>query len=79
MVHFLQGVPLGEIKSQTPKLLRDLGRKLGELDRALMDFDHPAVHRDFHWDLANGNRVIDELWWSDRRSALTSGRLELSC
>ena len=60
MVHFLQGVPLGEIKSQTPKLLRDLGRKLGELDRALMDFDHPAVHRDFHWDLANGNRVIDE-------------------
>lgn len=60
MVHYLPGVPLAEIKPHSAKLLRDLGRKLGELDRALADFDHPAVHRDFHWDLANGNRVIDE-------------------
>ena len=60
MVHFLPGVPLAEIKPQSEELLRDLGRKLGELDRAMADFDHPAVHRDFHWDLAKGNRVIDE-------------------
>lgn len=60
MVHFVPGVPLGEIKQQTSDLLRDVGKKLGEIDRELADFDHPAVHRDFHWDLANGNRVIDE-------------------
>ena len=60
VVHYLPGVPLADIKQQTPELLRDLGQKLGELERALADFDHPAVHRDFHWDLANGNRVIDE-------------------
>jgi Ser/Thr protein kinase RdoA (MazF antagonist) len=30
------------------------------LAQALKDFDHPAVHRDFHWDLSNGNRVIEE-------------------
>ena len=60
MVHFLPGVPLAEIKPQTEELLRDLGRKLGELDRAMADFDNPAAHRDFHWDLANGNHVIDE-------------------
>lgn len=60
VVHFVPSVPLGEIKLQTQELLRDLGGKLGALDRALVDFDHPAVHRDFHWDLANGNRVIDE-------------------
>ena len=60
VVRYLAGVPLANIQPQTPELLRDLGRKLGELDRALADFDHPAVHRDFHWDLANGNRVIDE-------------------
>lgn len=60
VVHFLPGVPLAEIKPQTVDLLRDFGRKLGELDRAMADFDHPAVHRDFHWDLANGNRVIGE-------------------
>ena len=59
MVHYIDGVPLAR-EDQPPKLLRDLGRKLGKLDRALADFDHPAVHRDFHWDLANGNRILEE-------------------
>ncbi len=60
LMTYLPGRPLGEVKKRSPELLRDLGRKLGQMDRALADFDHPAVHRDFHWDLANGNRVIDE-------------------
>jgi Ser/Thr protein kinase RdoA (MazF antagonist) len=60
LVTYLPGVPLAEATPHSPALLRDLGRKLGQLDRALVDFDHPAVHRDFHWDLANGNRIIDE-------------------
>ena len=60
VVHYLPGVALADVKPQPSELLRDLGRTLGELDRALVDFDHPAVHRVFHWDLANGNRTIDE-------------------
>jgi len=60
MVHYLPGVPLAEIRPHTAGLLHDLGSKLGQLARALADFDHPAVHRDFHWDLANGNRVVNE-------------------
>ena len=60
LVTYIPGVPLAEIKPHTPGLLRDLGEKLGQLTRALVDFDCPAVHRDFHWDLANGNRVINE-------------------
>ena len=60
MVHYIDGVPLAQVKPQPPELLSDLGRKLGQLDRALADFDHPAVHRDFHWDLANGNRILTE-------------------
>jgi Ser/Thr protein kinase RdoA (MazF antagonist) len=59
VVTYLPGVPLAEIKPHTPGLLNDLGQKLGQLSRALADFDHPAVHRDFHWDLANGNRVVN--------------------
>ena len=59
-VRYLRGVPLARVRPQSPALLRDLGRKLGQLDQALSDFDHPAIHRDFHWDLENGNRVIDE-------------------
>lgn len=60
VVTYLPGVPLAEIKPHTPGLLHDLGQKLGQLSRALADFDHPATHRDFHWDLANGSRVINE-------------------
>jgi Ser/Thr protein kinase RdoA (MazF antagonist) len=60
VVTYLPGVPLAEINPQTPGLLQDLGKKIGQLSRALADFDHPAVHRDFHWDLANGNSVINE-------------------
>ena len=60
LVTYLPGVPLAEVAPQTPALLRDLGRKLGQLDHALAGFDHAAVHRDFHWDLANGNRVVSE-------------------
>jgi Ser/Thr protein kinase RdoA (MazF antagonist) len=39
--------------------LNDFGQKLGQLSRALADFDHPAVHRDFYWDLAHGNRIVN--------------------
>jgi len=60
MVHYLPGVPLAEIRPHTSGLLHDLGRKLGQVAQALADFDHTAVHRDFHWDLANGNRVVNE-------------------
>lgn len=60
LVTYLDGVPLAEVESQPSDLLRDLGKKLGQLDYAMTDFDHPAVHRVFHWDLASGNRVIDE-------------------
>lgn len=60
LVTYLPGVPLAQISPQTPGLLQDLGQKLGQLSRALADFDHPAVHRDFHWDLAHGNRVVNE-------------------
>ena len=60
VVRYLPGVPLAELRPHPSELLRDLGRKLGELGQALKDFDHPAVHRDFHWDLSNGNRIIDE-------------------
>jgi Ser/Thr protein kinase RdoA (MazF antagonist) len=57
---YLPGVPLAEVHPHSPELLRDLGRKMGQLDRALATFDHAAVHRNFHWDLANGLDVIHE-------------------
>lgn len=60
LVTYLPGTPLGNLKFHSYHVLSDLGRKLGLLDSALVDFDDPAFHRDFHWDLANGLNVIRE-------------------
>jgi 4-aminobutyrate aminotransferase-like enzyme/Ser/Thr protein kinase RdoA (MazF antagonist) len=58
LVTYLPGVPMGSVKRHTFELLFDLGRKLGGLDLALQDFDHPALHRDFYWDFSNGPKII---------------------
>ena len=61
LVTYLPGVPLAKCAGpERAGLPENLGRAVGGLDAALADFDHPAVHRDFHWDLANAERVIDE-------------------
>jgi 4-aminobutyrate aminotransferase-like enzyme/Ser/Thr protein kinase RdoA (MazF antagonist) len=58
LVTYLLGIPLGRVRHQSPELLLDLGRYLGVMDRTLAGFDHPACHRDFHWDLAHGSRLV---------------------
>ncbi|HXD30943.1 MAG TPA: aminotransferase class III-fold pyridoxal phosphate-dependent enzyme [Pyrinomonadaceae bacterium] len=58
LLTYLPGIPLGEIKDPPGNLWLSLGRELGRLDRFLLSFDHPAIHRDFHWDLTNGLRII---------------------
>ncbi|HVA56275.1 MAG: aminotransferase class III-fold pyridoxal phosphate-dependent enzyme [Gemmatimonadaceae bacterium] len=56
----LPGSPLGEMVRPSAALLSSLGRSVARLDTALAGFDHPAVHRDFAWDLAHARRAIDE-------------------
>ena len=58
LVSYLPGIPLADAEQHSPELLRDLGRRMGQLDRTLASFDHAAIHRDFHWDLAQGLRII---------------------
>jgi Ser/Thr protein kinase RdoA (MazF antagonist) len=60
LLTWVPGVPLGTIPRHSSELLEDVGRRLGELDATLLDFDHPAIHRSFHWDLANGFLVVAE-------------------
>jgi Ser/Thr protein kinase RdoA (MazF antagonist) len=60
LVTYLDGIPLAEAGARSAALLESLGRAVGRLDRALEDFDHPAIHRDFHWDLARAASVIGE-------------------
>ena len=60
LVTYLPGIPMGSVKRHSAGLLEDLGRCVGEMDRAMADFDHPGAHRDFYWDLATGLKVVKE-------------------
>lgn len=72
LLTYLPGTPLATVKPHAAELMRDLGRVMGEIDRCLCDFDHPAAHRDFHWDVARAGPVIrsrlDDITDPDRRS-----------
>jgi 4-aminobutyrate aminotransferase-like enzyme/Ser/Thr protein kinase RdoA (MazF antagonist) len=57
MLTWLPGTSLAEARPRRPELLRDLGRLLGEMDRALLGFEHPEAHRDFKWDLSRALSV----------------------
>ncbi len=58
LLTYLDGVAFGRLDEKSPELLCSLGRSLGMLDHALEDFDHPAFHRELHWDLAQGLDVV---------------------
>ena len=52
LLTFLPGSTLAEAKPRSAGLLASLGRLLGELDSALLDFSHPATNRELKWDLS---------------------------
>ncbi len=57
LLTYLPGTILADARPQTPQLLRSTGRLLGELDRALDGFTHPAARgRDLLW---NPDRALD--------------------
>lgn len=59
LISHIDGVALGDIADPSPALLQDLGHALAHIDRAFAGFDHPALHRDFHWDLAHAAHVVE--------------------
>lgn len=60
LLTFVPGRPLAVVKPQSAGLLQSVGALFGRLDRGLADWDHPAAHRDFHWDLQHAGEVIGE-------------------
>jgi 4-aminobutyrate aminotransferase-like enzyme/Ser/Thr protein kinase RdoA (MazF antagonist) len=60
LMSYLPGRPLAAVKKPGAGLMTDLGRRLGELDKALVGLDVPGAHRDFHWDLAQAPGMITE-------------------
>jgi 4-aminobutyrate aminotransferase-like enzyme/Ser/Thr protein kinase RdoA (MazF antagonist) len=60
----LAGVPLSSLPSLSDTLLERLGRMLGEVDRCLAGFEHPAMDRRIDWDLRRAE------WISSRTKAI---------
>ena len=58
LVSYVPGKPFALARPHDDALLADLGRFLGRLSEALAGFDHPALHRTFHWDVAQAEPVI---------------------
>jgi len=61
LLSFLPGVALAKVQPHTPELLESLGRFLGEMDAALLDFSHPAANRILKWDLSRSLWAFEKL------------------
>ena len=61
MLSFLAGKTLANANPHPPELLRELGKFLGAMDAALVDFDHPAAHRELKWDSSRSHWVCEHL------------------
>lgn len=57
---YLDGTLLADVQPCSQQLRYDLGAVLGRVANALEGFDHPALHREFHWDVARTADVIAE-------------------
>ncbi len=52
LLSFLEGDFWVDVKEHPDELLLNLGNFLGEMDNALKDFKHPAMHRRYVWDIS---------------------------
>lgn len=59
LVGWIDGLLLAEVRPPTAALHRQLGAMLGALDRALLDFAHPAAARPLPWDLQQAAWIGD--------------------
>ena len=58
MISYLHGTVMSSVNPHSPEMLIDFGRFVGFLSKSLADFDHPATHRDFNWDLKKAPSTI---------------------
>lgn len=58
LLTYLPGHPIAEGKTLSPTLLEAVGRALGEMDKTLEPFSHPAMHRHLHWDSKHASESI---------------------
>ncbi len=60
VVRWIPGRPLARLDRRPPSLLREVGRLLGTVDRALDGLELTALRRDFYWDVRGGPALVAE-------------------
>jgi len=58
LLTYLPGDRLVDIKRHSPELLSSLGRYLGNMDKTLTEFSHPAMNRNLNWDMKHAGETI---------------------
>ncbi|MFW9793237.1 MAG: aminotransferase class III-fold pyridoxal phosphate-dependent enzyme, partial [Candidatus Thorarchaeota archaeon] len=58
LISYLPGKVMSSVNPHSPNLLLDFGRFIGSMSKSLADFNHPATHRDFYWDLGKASSTI---------------------
>ncbi|MEG1230285.1 MAG: phosphotransferase, partial [Flavobacterium sp.] len=61
ILNFLEGIFWVDEKAKTTELHYNLGSFLGSMDNALKDFSHPAMHRNYTWDISHASEAGDNL------------------
>ena len=61
LLSYLKGTFWGNLKNHSVNSLQNFGEFLATMNKSLLDFDHPAVHRKFEWDLQNTLYASDRL------------------
>lgn len=57
----IEGKTFAGVRPHSQSLLADVGHAVGAMDRALADFSHPCLKRDFKWNLTQGNWIVKQL------------------
>jgi 4-aminobutyrate aminotransferase-like enzyme/Ser/Thr protein kinase RdoA (MazF antagonist) len=60
LLTWVPGVELARVRPRNEPLLRSLGRRLADMDRALEGFAHPSMDRAIRWDLARAEWMRGE-------------------
>ncbi len=60
LLTYVNGRPLKSYRPLPLNIWETIGRHLGNLDRQLEEFSHPAAHRKFQWNLSDVTKIIIE-------------------
>jgi 4-aminobutyrate aminotransferase-like enzyme/Ser/Thr protein kinase RdoA (MazF antagonist) len=71
LVTYLPATVFARFNPHSPELLSSLGSSLGQFDKALSDFSHPAARRELKWDLKRADWIgpsVKEIAGDTRRA-----------